>query len=104
MKQTCRHFIVASVVVLFILLIVSAVNAEVTVTNATFRLVSATNGPATNDSETVPLIHFQEVPITAAIMNLARQSEINYLIDPQLFPATDDEGKPLVEPLVTFRL
>ena len=60
---------------------------------------TATNAPAEMTSEpsaspaikasavsvaSIPLIQFQDVPLTTAIENLARQAGINYLLDPKI--------------------
>jgi hypothetical protein len=43
----------------------------------------------------IPLIKMEDVPITSAIENLARQTKLNYLLDPKL-------GYAIQEPIVTF--
>lgn len=48
----------------------------------------------------IPLIQFNDVPITTAIENLARQENVNYLIDPKLCRLWNGSG----EPLLSFRL
>jgi type II secretory pathway component GspD/PulD (secretin) len=47
---------------------------------------AATNAaPATaKDSNLIPLIQFVDVPLTAAIENLARQANLNYILDPKI--------------------
>jgi hypothetical protein len=45
----------------------------------------------------IPLIKMEDVPITSAIENLALQTKLNYLLDPEL-------GYPIQEPIVTFGL
>lgn len=44
----------------------------------------------------IPLIQFVDVPITTAIENLARQSDLNYIIDPDLFPISGNHQEPTV--------
>jgi hypothetical protein len=53
--------------------------------------------------EPCPLIEFEDVPITTAIDNLARQGEMNYLIDPEIdreWRSPNGAGK--AEPLLTL--
>jgi type II secretory pathway component GspD/PulD (secretin) len=53
---------------------------------------------------TIPLIQFQDVPITTAIENLARQAGINYLLDPQInYGQPDDKGQIRPEPTLSIR-
>jgi len=52
-------------------------------------------------ADNVPVIDFQDVPITTAIENLARMADLNYIIDPKLFMAADGTLKP--EPTLTLR-
>ena len=56
---------------------------------------SASN-TSTNGSPILPLVDFRDVPITAVIKNLARQAELNCLIDPQLEQAWRDSGEPAI--------
>ena len=52
----------------------------------------------------IPLIEFQDVPITIALENLARQGHINYVLDPYLaYGEMDDYGNTREEPIVTLR-
>ena len=78
--------------------------AQDSTTNTAGRPLPDTSSVSTNDDPIIPLIQFRDVPITAAIENLARRLEINFIIDPQLFPANDARGHANVEPLVTFCL
>jgi type II secretory pathway component GspD/PulD (secretin) len=74
--------------------------------------LAATNGPAlaaTNDlaqrATLIPLIIMDEVPLTDAIENLARQASLNYLMDPKLaFGQPGADGRPVPQPSVTIRL
>ncbi|MFZ0828099.1 MAG: secretin N-terminal domain-containing protein [Verrucomicrobiia bacterium] len=53
---------------------------------------------------TIPLIQFQDVPITTAIENLARQAGINYLIDPKIgYGQPDQNGVIKPEPTLSIR-
>jgi type II secretory pathway component GspD/PulD (secretin) len=52
----------------------------------------------------IPLIQFQDVPITTAIENLARQAGINYLIDPKIgYGQPDQNGQVKAEPTLSIR-
>ena len=58
---------------------------------AVCTLALAQNEPAAADKPAVvasgaviPLIQFQEVPLTTAIENLARQASLNYILDPKV--------------------
>src|SRR5208283_2339491 len=53
---------------------------------------------------TIPLIQFQDVPITTAIENLARQAGINYLLDPKIgYGQPDVNGQIKPEPTLSIR-
>ncbi len=80
--------------------------------------VSATEVPGATDSNatasatssapsvpgSIPLIQFQDVPITTAIENLARQAGINYLIDPKIgYGQPDQTGQVKPEPTLSIR-
>ena len=67
----------------------------------------ATNSPSESDStpnaaELVPLIVIDEVPLTDAIRNLARQSNLNFQFDPRI-TAVGSDGKPTNQPNVSIR-
>jgi type II secretory pathway component GspD/PulD (secretin) len=52
----------------------------------------------------IPLIQFQDVPLTTAIENLARQAGINYLLDPKIgYGQPDQNGQIKVEPTLSIR-
>jgi type II secretory pathway component GspD/PulD (secretin) len=52
----------------------------------------------------IPLIVMDEVPLTDAIKNLARQAGLNYMLDPKIpYGATGPDGKPIPQPLVSLR-
>jgi type II secretory pathway component GspD/PulD (secretin) len=74
----------------------------------------AASAPATTDSSgepaaapsvsSIPLIQFQDVPITTAIENLARQAGINYLLDPKIgYGQPDANGQIKAEPTLSIR-
>jgi hypothetical protein len=64
----------------------------------------ATSQEANRATETIPLIEMDSVPITAAIRNLARQTGLNYILDPRLSsPWVGADGKSAREPSVSVR-
>ncbi len=64
---------------------------------------SATNAPAVPVAS-IPLIQFQDVPLTTAIENLARQAGINYLLDPKIgYGQPDQNGQIKAEPTLSIR-
>src|SRR5215831_18519962 len=82
----------------------------------------ATNAPATTDAAAtaagtnaptaatpaqggvIPLIVMDDVPLTDAIKNLARQAGLNYLLDPKIgFGQPSPDGKPTPQPTVSIR-
>jgi type II secretory pathway component GspD/PulD (secretin) len=75
-------------------------SSSVTTTNET---ASAAN-PQPSGPPSIPLIQFQDVPITTAIENLARQAGINYLIDPKIgYGQPDQNGQIKAEPTLSIR-
>ncbi len=63
----------------------------------------ATNAPAPRGA-LIPLIVMDEVLLTDAIGNLARQAGLNYLMDPKVgFGQPGPDGKPVAQPSVTLR-
>jgi type II secretory pathway component GspD/PulD (secretin) len=78
----------------------SVTTSTVTTTNETAR--TANSQPSVPPS--IPLIQFQDVPITTAIENLARQAGINYLIDPKIgYGQPDQNGQIKAEPTLSIR-
>ena len=52
----------------------------------------------------IPLIVMDDVPLTDAIRNLARQAGINYMLDPKIgFGQIGPDGKPTAQPNVSIR-
>jgi type II secretory pathway component GspD/PulD (secretin) len=75
-------------------------------TNAPAAAPSATtNAPAMRDPNAVmPLISMEDVPLTDAIKNLARQAGLNYMLDPHIpFLAPGPDGRSQ-QPNVSLRL
>jgi type II secretory pathway component GspD/PulD (secretin) len=79
------------------------------VTNAPATIVdaatNASTGVAAEDaSPSIPLIQFQDVPLTTAIENLARQANINYLLDPKIsYGQPEANGQVKAEPNLSIR-
>jgi type IV pilus assembly protein PilQ len=79
-------------------------------TNLPATTAAATNSQAaaatdTNAAPEVTVIRFQDIPITSAIENLARQAGINYLMDPKVgYGQPDASGVTKPEPSLTIRL
>ena len=71
--------------ILLMLALATAVHAQ--------NSVSSTS---TNAVQTVPLVVFSDVPITVAIENLARESGVNYLIEPEVEQAWKDSEEPII--------
>lgn len=97
--------------------VTNVVTVDVTITNLS-AAAAASNAPAavvvveasvpTNAAApevgSIPLIQFQEVPITTAIENLARQANINYLLDPKIaYGQPDANGQIKPEPTLSIR-
>ncbi|HOX58378.1 MAG TPA: hypothetical protein P5205_15050 [Candidatus Paceibacterota bacterium] len=58
----------------------------------------------TSPGTPIPLITIEDVPLTDAIRNLARQAEINYVLDPKIgFGQVGPDGKVTPQPSVTIR-
>lgn len=52
----------------------------------------------------IPLIVMDDVPLTDAIKNLARQASLNYMLDPNIsFGQIGPDGKPIPQPTVAIR-
>lgn len=61
--------------------------------------------PAPRDPNAViPLIVMDEVPLTDAIKNLARQASLNYMLDPKVnYGSIGPDGRPIPQPMVSLR-
>lgn len=53
--------------------------------------------------EVVPLITFDDTPLTDVIKTLARQAGINFLFDPRVTAPATPDGKPAVQPNISIR-
>jgi len=63
--------------------------------------VTAVTSPA---DAVIPLIQFQDVPLTTAIDNLARQAGINYILDPKVgYGQPDERGVIKTQPNISIR-
>ena len=65
--------------------------------------ITASNGPSQR-GPIIPLIIMDEVPLTDAIENLARQAGLNYLMDPKVgFGQPGADGHVVPQPSITIR-
>jgi type II secretory pathway component GspD/PulD (secretin) len=59
---------------------------------------------ATDADAVIPLIVMDEVPLTDAIKNLARQANLNYMLDPKItFGQPGPDGRAAQQPLISIR-
>lgn len=64
----------------------------------------AAGAPAPVPGAIIPLIVMDDVPLTDAIKNLARQAALNYMLDPRVaFGQIGPDGKPVPQPTVSIR-
>jgi type II secretory pathway component GspD/PulD (secretin) len=76
--------------------------AQVVATDAA-AASAATNAPA-QPGAIIPLIVMDDVPLTDAIKNLARQAGLNYILDPKVaFGQPGPDGRPIPQPSVSIR-
>ncbi len=52
--------------------------------------------PVCRTNEIIPLIQFSDVPLSTAIEHLARQAEINFMIDPRSVPMLAGSAEPML--------
>jgi type II secretory pathway component GspD/PulD (secretin) len=77
--------------------------AETPAAPAVNEVVQAVSRPV-QPGVVIPLIVMDDVPLTDAIRNLARQAGINYMIDPKVgFGQVAPDGKPGAQPNVSIR-
>ncbi len=82
----------------------SATNSPVAATTNTATTGASSSNPQASVPANIPLIQFQDVPITTAIENLARQAGINYLLDPKIgYGQPDANGQVKPEPTLSIR-
>ncbi len=73
-------------------------------TEATPAASPAISPTPSDASPVIPLIVMDEVPLTDAVKNLARQANINYMLDPKIsFGQPGQEGRPGAQPTVSIR-
>ena len=59
---------------------------------------------ASTNAAVIPLIVMDDVPLTDAIKNLARQAGLNYMLDPKIaYGQLGPDGKPIPQPSVSIR-
>jgi len=76
--------------------------ADVANTNAPFPPGAVPVVTNTAETDIIPLIQFVDVPLTAAIENLARQANLNYILDPKItFGSGEDKSAP--QPNISIR-
>jgi type II secretory pathway component GspD/PulD (secretin) len=80
-------------------------SADAISTNAPVQAATDTNTVAdATGAPIIPLIVMDDVPLTDAIKNLARQANINYMLDPKLsYGQMGPDGKPIPQPTVSIR-
>jgi len=65
---------------------------------------SATSSANAQPGGLIPLIVMDDVPLTDAIKNLARQAGLNYVLDPKIaFGQLGPDDKPIAQPTVSIR-
>ena len=65
---------------------------------------AAPAGTAATPGAVIPLIVMDDVPLTDAIKNLARQAGLNYMLDPKVaFGQAGPDGRPAPQPMVSMR-
>jgi rhamnogalacturonyl hydrolase YesR len=67
------------------------------------RVLEKVAANSAQSAETIiPLIEFQDVPLTVVIQNLARQAGINYILDPKIgYGQPDENGRVKLEPTLS---
>jgi type II secretory pathway component GspD/PulD (secretin) len=83
----------------------AAQSADATSTNAAIQAATDTSTVAdATAAPIIPLIVMDDVPLTDAIKNLARQANINYMLDPKLsYGQMGPDGRPISQPTVSIR-
>src|SRR5689334_18459987 len=70
----------------------------------TGTVATGTNAAPRDANAVIPLIVMDEVPLTDAIKNLARQAGLNYMLDPKLpYLSPGPEGQKAAQPTVSLR-
>ncbi len=77
-------------------------NTVTAVVPVTTTDITAAQVPVTNNL--IPLIVMDEVPLTDAIKNLARQANLNYMLDPKIpYGSVGPDGRTNPQPMVSLR-
>jgi type II secretory pathway component GspD/PulD (secretin) len=78
--------------------------ADAASTSAAVPADAASPVVAAQPGAVIPLIVMDDVPLTDAIKNLARQAGLNYMLDPRVaFGQIGPDGKPIPQPTVSIR-
>jgi type II secretory pathway component GspD/PulD (secretin) len=81
-----------------------AVAADTTASATGAATTAADTAVASNAVPVIPLIVMDEVPLTDAVKNLARQANINYMLDPRIaYGQPGPDGKIVPQPTVSIR-
>lgn len=82
-----------------------AAQSEAAAEPAPAESAEAASAPTTtNGAPIIPLIVMDEVPLTDAIRNLARQANLNYMLDPKVsYGQPGPDGRVSPQPMVTVR-
>jgi type II secretory pathway component GspD/PulD (secretin) len=81
-----------------------AVEAATTPASPAPEPAATAPAPAAQAGAIIPLIVMDDVPLTDAIRNLARQANLNYMLDPKIgFGQVGADGKVGAQPSVTIR-
>lgn len=82
----------------------NATTTAAAVAPAPAAAVAPTAAPAPAGPAIIPLIVMDDVPLTDAIKNLARQAGLNYMLDPKIgFGQPGPNGQPAPQPSVSIR-
>ncbi|MDB6017268.1 MAG: Type and secretion system protein [Pedosphaera sp.] len=78
--------------------------APVVTPTADTTAAPANTAAARDPNAVIPLIVMDEVPLTDAIKNLARQAGLNYMLDPKInYGGIGPDGRPVPQPQVSLR-
>ncbi len=83
---------------------IGSTNVPVQATAESSELAPSTTATNVATSPVIPLIVMDDVPLTDAIKNLARQANLNYMLDPRIaFGQPGPDGKAVPQPTVSIR-
>ena len=84
--------------------VAAAAPAESTTATPASAETAATPADEIDSGAVIPLILMDDVPLTDAIRNLARQAELNYMLDPKIgYGQPGPDGKTTPQPMVALR-